>query len=52
MRVTNWGMFLLGIYLIIVGLNSFGFFTFGFGQLVGLLALVAGILILMDNWRR
>ena len=28
MRVTNWGMFLLGIYLIIVGLSSFGLFNF------------------------
>lgn len=55
MRVTNWGMFLLGIYLIIVGLNSFGLFMFplsGIAQIAPLLALVAGVLILMDNWRR
>ena len=55
MRVTNWGMFLLGIYLIIVGVSSFGLLNFrlsGIAQLAPLLALVAGVLILMDNWRR
>jgi len=44
-------MFLLGVYLILVGLNSFGVF-FGLGQLVGVIGLVAGIMILMEHWRR
>ncbi len=51
MRVSNWGMFLLAIYLILVGLNSFGMF-FGLGQLTGIVALIAGILLLMEHWRR
>lgn len=51
MRVSNWGMFLLGVYLILVGLESAGFY-FPFGRLTGLVALVAGILLLMENWRR
>jgi len=51
MRVTNWGLLLLAIYLIIIGLNSFGIF-FGLGQLSGIVALVAGILLLVENWRR
>lgn len=54
MRVTNWGLFLLGVYLILTGLSSVGVFPFlfGLGQIVSLIALVAGILIVMDNWRR
>ncbi len=50
-RISNWGMFLLGIYLILVGLSSFGIF-FGLGQITGLIALIAGILVLMEHWRR
>jgi hypothetical protein len=51
MRIVNWGMFLLGVYLILIGLNSTGLF-FGLGNWVGILALVAGVLILIENWRR
>ncbi len=50
MRIANWGMFLLAIYLILVGLNSFGLIMLG--QLTGIVALVAGILLLMEHWRR
>lgn len=52
MRISNWGMFLLAVYLILVGLNSFGMFMMGLGQLAGVVALVAGILLLMEYWRR
>jgi len=51
MRVTNWGLLLLAIYLILIGLNSFDIF-FGLGRLSGIVALVAGILLLVENWRR
>lgn len=51
MRISNWGMFLLAIYLVIVGLNSFGIFFFAFGRIHGIIALVAGILLLMEHWR-
>jgi hypothetical protein len=50
-RVTSWGLFVLGIYLIIVGLDRYGFF-FGLGQLTSILALVAGILLVVETWRR
>jgi hypothetical protein len=50
-RVINWGMFLLGVYLILVGLRQVGIF-FGLGYVTGLIGLVAGILILIENWRR
>ncbi len=49
MRITNWGLFLLGVYLILAGLSSLGIYL---GQLVSLIALVAGVLIVMDTWRR
>ncbi len=52
MRVSNWGMFLLAVYLIIVGLNSFGILFFALGRIDGIIALVAGIMILMEHWRR
>jgi hypothetical protein len=52
MRISNWGMFLLAIYLILVGLDSFGFMTLGLGRLTGIVALIAGILLLMEHWRR
>lgn len=50
-RVVNWGMFLLGVYLILVGLGQVGIYL-GFGYVTGIIALVAGILILIENWRR
>ena len=50
MRIANWGMFLLAIYLILVGLNSFGLLMLG--QLTGIVAVIAGILLLMEHWRR
>ncbi len=50
MRITNWGLFLLGVYLILAGLSSLGIYLLG--QIVSLIALVAGVLIVMDNWRR
>jgi len=53
MRVTNWGMFLLGVYLVLAALTSLGILSFfsGLGQLGYLIALVAGVLIIMDNSR-
>jgi hypothetical protein len=51
MRVTDWGLFVLGIYLVIVGLDRFGYF-FGLAQLAPLLALVAGVLLIVQTWRR
>lgn len=52
-RISNWGMFLLAVYLILVGLEQSGFFLFlGFRGLTGIIALIAGILLLMENWRR
>ncbi|MHB8730855.1 MAG: hypothetical protein ACYDAB_03585 [bacterium] len=52
MRISNWGMFLLAIYLILVGLGSFGVIFLGLGRLAGIIALIAGILLLMEHWRR
>jgi len=52
MRITNWGLFLLGVYLILAGLSSLGIFLLGMSQIVSLIALVAGVLIVMDTWRR
>ncbi|HKX17267.1 MAG TPA: hypothetical protein VJT33_04575 [bacterium] len=53
MRIANWGMFLLAVYLILVGLESSGLFLFrGFGSLTGIIALIAGVLLLMEHWRR
>ena len=51
MRVTNWGLFILGIYLILSGLEGYGL-SFGLGQLTPLLALVAGVWLVVDTWRR
>ena len=45
----NIGMLLLAIYLILVGLISFGLSFPYLGTLAGLLALVAGILILIGR---
>ncbi len=50
MRVSNWGMLLLAVYLIIAGSNSFGLFS-GLGRIEGLIALVAGVLILLEHTR-
>ena len=44
------GMLLLGIYLILAGLTSlFGLSFHGIGLLMGLLALLAGILLLLGR---
>jgi hypothetical protein len=53
MRVTNWGMLLLGVYLVLAGLSSLGILGFlaGFYQLIYIIALVAGILIIMEHSR-
>jgi hypothetical protein len=51
MRISNWGMFLLGIYLIVVGLSSFDIIH-DTGKVTGLIGVVSGVLILMDHWRR
>jgi hypothetical protein len=45
-------MFLLAVYLILVGLDSFGFVFLGLGRLTGIVALIAGILLLLEYWRR
>jgi len=50
-RVTSWGLFVLGVYLILVGLERYGFF-FGLGQLTSILAVVAGVLLVAETWRR
>ncbi len=50
-RISNWGMFLLGIYLILVGLESVGI-GFELARINGIIGLVAGILIVMEHWRR
>jgi hypothetical protein len=53
MKVTNWGFFLLGVWLVLAGLSSMGvFFLYGLSQITSLIALVAGVLIIMDTWRR
>jgi len=42
---------LLAIYLILVGLQAlFGFSFSGMGFILGLLALIAGILLLVNRW--
>lgn len=51
MRITNWGMFLLGVYLVINGLVSFDVLR-NLGQLTQLLGLISGVLILIEYWRR
>ncbi|HTD46547.1 MAG TPA: hypothetical protein VK881_04690 [bacterium] len=63
MHVTNWGMFLLGVYLVLAGLTSLGVFGYSgvtiqvgstnqsFVQLTSLIGLVAGVLILMEHSR-
>jgi hypothetical protein len=41
-------MFLLGVYLVLAGLTSFGY---SFAQLTSLIGLVAGVLLLMEHSR-
>lgn len=46
----NWGMLLLGIWLLITGLAAVFQITFAnMGLILGLLALVAGVLILLGR---
>lgn len=45
MGERNWGMILLGVYLILVGLSVFGLILPV--MLTGIIALVAGILLLV-----
>ncbi|HEX2711059.1 MAG TPA: hypothetical protein VHM88_02395 [Candidatus Acidoferrales bacterium] len=51
MRITNWGMFLLGIYLILNGLTFFDVLR-DLGRLTPLIGIISGVLILMEYWRR
>lgn len=49
-RLTrNLGMLLLAVWLIIYGLTTLGFSFPGLGALLGLLAIAAGILLLMGR---
>ena len=43
------GMLLLGIYLVLVGLGSFGLHFPYSGVILGLLALISGVLILIGR---
>ncbi len=53
MKVSNWGQFLLGVWLVLAGLSSSGIFFLGaLGQITSLIAIVAGVLIIMEHWRR
>ena len=53
MRVSNWGFFLLGVWLVLAGLSSIGvFFLYRLSEVTSLIALVAGVLIIIDHWRR
>jgi hypothetical protein len=45
----NLGMLLLGIWLIITGLTDLGLSFPGLGFLLGILAIIAGILILIGR---
>ncbi len=51
MRITNWGLFLLGVYLILNGLAYFDVLH-GLFQITALIGVIAGVLIVMENWRR
>jgi hypothetical protein len=51
MRITNWGLFLLGVYLILAGLTSLGF-LYSLSQITTLIGVVAGVLLIMENSRR
>ena len=50
METRNWGMILLAVYLILVGLSVFGVIIPL--QLTGIIALIAGILLLAPLIRR
>lgn len=51
MRIASWGMVVLGVYLIIAGLISFNILS-SLAQINGILAVIAGVLILIDHWKR
>lgn len=51
LRVGNWGMLLLAVYLILIGIQTLGISLLGLGRIDGIVALVAGILILMEHTR-
>ena len=49
----NLGLLLLGVWLVLQGLSHFVNFHFsGFGTLMAILALAAGVLILRERWSR
>ena len=50
MRVTNWGLFLLGVYLILPGLTSLGLYSLS--PITTLIGVVAGVLLITETWRR
>ena len=45
----NLGMMLLGIWLVLYGLNAFGFNFPGFSIVLGILAIVAGLILLVGR---
>lgn len=49
MAERNWGMILLAVYLILVGLAAFGLAVPPF--LTGIIAIVAGVLLLVPLFR-
>lgn len=51
MRITNWGLFLLGVYLILNGLTYFDVLR-DLGKVPALIGIVSGVLIVMEYWRR
>ncbi len=54
MRITNWGLFLVGVYLIIVSLNTLGVLQniTGSTRIDAIIGLVAGVLLLVEHWKR
>ncbi len=53
MKISNWGQFLLGVWLVLVGLREMGFYFLGaLSQITSLLAIVAGVLTIMEHWRK
>jgi hypothetical protein len=53
MRITNWGLFLVGVYLIIVSLNTLGVLqNITNTRIDAIIGLVAGVLLLVEHWRR
>jgi hypothetical protein len=51
MQITNWGMFLLGAYLILNGLAFFDVLK-GLGAIPTLVGIVSGVLIVIEYSRR